>query len=165
MLSRTRQRVWLAPLCLVAMFSAAVAHADVATANPIPGEVLVLLASENEGAIDPSLGKLRALKHPPFNVFKSIKIMSRSAVQLVADKAVELDLPNGRKIHLTLLERQPDGRTKVQVSINRPYEKDYLPLLQVIARSGEHFFVAGQKFEGGTLVIGVRVGEHQKHAP
>jgi hypothetical protein len=34
-----------------------------------------------------------------------------------------------------------------------------LPLLQVIASPGEPFFVAGQKHEGGTLVIGVRVGE------
>jgi hypothetical protein len=140
------------------------AHADAAVTT-LAGEVLVLLASENEGSVDPSLSHVHALKHPPFNVFKSIKIMSRSPVQLVADKAIEIDLPNGRKVHLTLLERQADGRTKVQVSINRPNEKDYLPLLQVIARSGEHFFVAGQKFEGGTLVIGVRVGEHQKHAP
>jgi hypothetical protein len=47
----------------------------------------------------------------------------------------------------------------VQVSINRANEKDYLPVLYVIASPGEPFFVAGQKFEGGTLVIGVRVGE------
>jgi hypothetical protein len=66
---------------------------------------------------------------------------------------------------LTLLDRLPDGRAQVQVSINRPYEKDYLPLLQVKASLGEHFFVAGQKFEGGTLVIGVRVGERVKRTP
>jgi hypothetical protein len=148
-----------------ALWTAAAVRADATPATTLPAEVLVLLASTNEGIIEPSLSRLRALKHPPFNAFKSIKILSRSNVMLVADRAVELDLPNGRKVHLTLLERLPDGRAKVQVSINRPYEKDYLPLLQVIASSGERFFVAGQKFEGGTLVIGIRVGERPKPAP
>jgi hypothetical protein len=158
-------RLWVVAVGVCALGATAVARAQDKPGAPLAGEVLVLLASEGEGAIDPSLNHLRALKHPPFNAFKSIKILSRSALQLEIDKPVELDLPNGRKIHLTLLERQADGRQRVQVSINRPHEKDYLPLLQVIARSGEHFFVAGQKFEGGTLVIGVRVGEHAKPTP
>jgi hypothetical protein len=152
-------------IALCALWSADAVCADATPVTTLPAEVLVLLASTNEGTIEPSLSRVRALKHPPFNAFKSIKILSRSNVTLVADRAVELDLPNGRKVHLTLLERLPDGRAKVQVSINRPYEKDYLPLLQVIASSGERFFVAGQKFEGGTLVIGIRVGERPKPAP
>ena len=159
MLSRMQQSLSIAAITLCFSWSATSARAEAPAAAALPGEVLVLLASEQHGAVDPSLSRLRALKHPPFNVFKSIKIMSRSAIQLLPDKAVELDLPNGRKIRLTLLERLADGRAKVQVSINRPHEKDYLPLLQVSARLGEHFFVAGQKFEGGTLVIGVRVGQ------
>lgn len=161
MLSGTQSRMWLSALAAYALSFApwpCVAWAD----GPLSGEVLVLLASTSEGPIDPSLSKLRALKHPPFDAFKSMKILSRSGVSLVTDQAVEVALPNGRKVHLTLLQRLPDGRAKVQVSINRPNQKDYLPLLQVIASAGEPFFVAGQKYEGGTLVIGVRVGEHPK---
>jgi hypothetical protein len=124
-----------------------------------------MLASEKPGAIDPSISRLRALKHAPFNVFKSMKILSRSIVRLVEDDWAAVTLPNGRTLHLNLVERMADGRTKVQVSINRPNKKDYLPWLQVIASPGEPFFVAGQKFEGGTLVIGVRVGERTKPAP
>jgi hypothetical protein len=127
--------------------------------KPLTGEVLVVLASEAEGTIDPSLSHFRALKHPPFNGFKSMKIMSRQSVSLNADEPVAIELPKKRWLVLTLMSRLPDGRAKVQLSINKPNKQDYLPLLNVIISAGEPFFVAGQKFEGGTLVVGVRLGE------
>ena len=52
----------------------------------------------------------------------------------------------------------PDGRLRVRVSINRPNQTDYLPLLQVLASPGDPFFVAGQAHDGGTLVIGITLG-------
>jgi len=167
MLSRAHTRSWIAALGVCAALTAFAPHVDAGDApgGPLGAEVLVVLASEKEGPIDPSLSHLRALKHPPFAAFKSMKLLSRSPVKLENAQPVEIDLPNGRKIHLTLLERLPDGRAKVQVSINRPWESDYLPVLQVLASAGEPFFVAGQKFEGGTLVIGVRVGERAKREP
>ncbi len=125
----------------------------------VAGEVLVILASESEGPSDPSLASIKALSQPPFNSFKSRKVLSRSALQLVQGQPAMVELPNGRRLQLDFVERMPDGRCKVQVSINRPNQQDYLPLLQVIASPGEPFFVAGQKYQGGTLVIGVRVGE------
>lgn len=126
----------------------------------VEGEVLVLLATGEDGSVDPSLSKVRALKHPPFNEYKTIKLLSRSTVPLPLDQSVEVDLPKHRKLVLKLVSRLPDGRAKIQLSIRKANQKDYLPLLDVIASSEEPFFVAGQKFEGGTLVIGVRAGEH-----
>ncbi|MEY4582518.1 MAG: hypothetical protein RL701_7221 [Pseudomonadota bacterium] len=126
------------------------------------GEVWVLLASGEEGTIDPSLSHLRALKQPPFNEYKSMKVLSRSTMPLPLDQPVEVELPKRRTLILRLVSRQADGRAKVQLSINRPNQKDALPLLHVIASEKEPFFVAGQKFEGGTLVIGVRVTEQTK---
>ena len=127
-------------------------------AEPVAGEVIVVLAGDGEGGVDPSLQSLTALRKPPFNTFKELKVLSRHAIALTAEKPVDVPLPNGRELRIELLERMDDGRHKVQVSINRPKHKDYLPLLQVMA-SPEPFFVAGQKYEGGTLVIGVRVGD------
>lgn len=124
----------------------------------IPGEVLVILASEEAGAIDPSLAQIPALRKPPFNGFRTMQVLTRSAVSLSLGKAFDLALPNNRRMSITLREKMPDGRSKVQVSIKRPNEKDYLPLLEVIASPNEPFFVAGQKYQKGTLVIGVRIG-------
>ena len=150
-------------VALLVHSSASAALAEGPENTKARGEVLVILASEGEGSIDPSLSTLRALKEPPFNGFKSMKILSRSDLSLVEGDAHELDLPNGRKLRITLRERRKDGRFKLQVSINRPHQADYLPLLEVIASPGEPFFVAGQKYQGGTLVVGVRVGERRTH--
>lgn len=144
---------------LFALFGATTAHAQAPL--PVKGEVFVVLASEEAGTIDAELAKMPALRNPPFKSFTSMKILSREAIALVEAKPVTVKLPNGRELRIELLERMPDGRHKVQVSINQPSKKDYLPLLQVKA-SDEPFFVAGQKHAGGTLVIGVQVGAQAK---
>jgi hypothetical protein len=126
-------------------------------ANSVPAEVLVVLAKEEQGQIDPQLKKLTALRRPPFNSFRSMKILSRPKVTLVPGKDSLVSLPNGRRVKLTLLRVMPDGRYKVRAAINRPDKSDYLPLLQVVASAGDPFFVAGQAYQGGTLVVGVIV--------
>jgi len=144
-------RAWLlASLLLVPVPGA---QAD----SPVKGEVLVILAKEEPGEFDARLKEMPALQKPPFSSYKSMKVLSQNAVELSDERAATVALPNGRTLQLTLLERMPDGRHKVQVSINAPGKQDYLPLLTVLA-SGEPFFVAGQSYQGGTLVIGVRVG-------
>ena len=139
---------------LGALFLQSHATAD----ETVPGEVLVLLASEKAGEVDPELAAIPALKRPPFSAFKSMKVLTRTDIKLKQDQPFTVSLPNGRHLMLTLTERLADGRSKVQISINKPNQKDYLPLLEVKAKTGEPFFVAGQQYEGGTLVIGVRVG-------
>jgi hypothetical protein len=156
-----RHRTWAVGVWLFALvFATGPALAEEAAAS---GEVLVILAKEEAGEIDAPLKQLPALQKPPFSGFKSMKVLSTSAVSLKGEQPATVSLPNGRTLQLKLLERMADGRHKVQVSINRPgkKEQDYLPLLTVIA-SGEPFFVAGQSYEGGTLVIGVRISGAKK---
>ena len=124
----------------------------------VKGNVMVIFASKNDGKVDKELRKLPALKKEPFDAYKTMKVLSKHAITLKTGKAVSVELPNGRHLKLNLLERMKDGRHKVQVSINRPKKKDYLPLLQVMA-SGEPFFVAGQKYKDGMLIIVVRISE------
>lgn len=130
---------------------------DRAAATSVPAEVLVVLAKEEKGTIDPQLKKLTALRRPPFNSFRSMKILSRPKLKLTPGKDAFVTLPNGRRLKLTLLRVMPDGRYKVRAAINRPNKSDYLPLLQVVASAGDPFFVAGQSYQGGTLVVGVTV--------
>ncbi len=128
-----------------------------ATISNVPAEVLVVLAKEEPGEIDPQLKKLTALRRPPFNAFRSMQILSRPKLTLTPGKDALVSLPNGRRVKLTLLRVMPDGRFKVKAAINRPGKSDYLPLLQVVASAGDPFFVAGQTYQGGTLVVGVIV--------
>jgi hypothetical protein len=125
----------------------------------VPASVLIVLGSSQEGGTDPALAKIEALRKAPFDSFSKKALLKRVDVQLTAGKEAELELPNGRRLRLGLVERTPDGRFRVTVSINRPGKRDYLPVMTVIAAPGDPFFVAGQRHEGGTLIIGVIVGK------
>lgn len=140
----------------------------VATAMLFPGqafaqgehvraEVFVILARTEAGTIAPELSDMPALRRPPFSNFRSMALLSRQTLELGLGSPREVDLPNGRKVRIALDERTPDGRHRMRVSINRPQQSDYLPLLQVVAAPGDPFFVAGQQHEGGTLIIGIRL--------
>lgn len=132
-------------------------QSDRQASGKVPAEVLVVLAKEEQGTIDPQLKQLTALRRPPFNSFRSMKILSKPKLTLTPGRDAFVSLPNGRRLKLTLLRIMPDGRYKVRAAINRPDKADYLPLLQVVASAGDPFFVAGQSYQGGTLVVGVTV--------
>lgn len=153
----------IGPVSDAAAQGSSLARSDRSVNSSVPAEVLVVLAKEEEGEIDPQLKKLTALRRPPFNSFRSMKILSRPKVTLTPGKDALVSLPNGRRVKLTLLRVMPDGRYKVRAAINRPDKADYLPLLQVVASAGDPFFIAGQAYQGGTLVVGVIV-DPQKNA-
>jgi hypothetical protein len=127
--------------------------------SEVRGEVLVILASEREGTIAPELESLPALRQPPFNAFHSMTLLMRPAITLRVGEPHDLELPNGRILRIVLDAITPEGRYRVRVSINRREQQDYLPLLEIVAPPGDPFFLAGQNFMGGTLVLGVRLGE------
>ncbi len=161
------KRAWVTGVhqWVLAAMLCCVANAAFAQTLATQGEVFVVLAKAEAGTIDPALRSVAALREPPFNTYQSMQVLTRTDVALQVSPAGQpevpaiVSLPNGRKLQLVLLERSPDGRFKVRVSINLPGKRDYLPLLEVMASAGEPFFVAGQKHDGGTLVIGVLIGK------
>ena len=147
-------RVFLA----VAVSLTALASTSVSAQDTVTAQVTVVLAKEEAGTIDPALADIPALQRAPFNAFRSMRILDRKREQLRRETDRDIRLPNGRTLRIRLQWVMPDGRYRVQVSINRPDAEAYLPLLQVVTAPGDPFFVAGQAHEGGTLVIGVRLG-------
>jgi hypothetical protein len=57
----------------LALALGATAAAEGPSEGPVKGEVFVVLASEEPGAVDPSLKPIRALQKAPFSSFKSMK--------------------------------------------------------------------------------------------
>ena len=149
---RTASRIVMTAFGLAALLLPALAAAQ---QPAVQAEVVVILAKEEAGSVDPSLANVSALQRPPFNTFRSMQVLSRPRVTLHADQDADIALPNGRRLRIRVQQVLPDGRLRVRVSINRPNQEDYLPLLQVLAAPGDPFFVAGQAHEGGTLVIGI----------
>ncbi len=151
---------WL--LAMVMFAPAGAAHA--ADGDRVPAEVLIVLASEEAGEVDAELRAMSALQRAPFNAFRSMRVLSRPRVDLRQGDDTDIQLPNGRRLRIHLVHELPDGRYRVRVSINRPNQRDYLPVMHVVVSPGDPFFVAGQSHEGGTLIIGVRLGRAASEA-
>ncbi len=136
----------------------------------VPAEIMVLHATNSGGGIDPELRHLKQLQKPPFSAYDTYRLLHRHAIALRLQQPDATQLPNGRTLRTVLKAVLPEDRFRVAASISRPprdgdKEGGYLPLLEVTAKSGEAFFVAGQSFRGGILVVGIQVGKDKPPPP
>ena len=131
----------------------------------VQAEVIVLHGTNDGKGVDPTLpadvrGKL---EKPPFSSFNSYKLLEKHDLKLPKGEAKEKKLPDGGKMSLLFKEvafgKKKDDPTKFVLSatIEKADGKQFLPGLDVNTVKGDYFFIAGQKFNGGILVIGVKV--------
>jgi len=148
---------------LIALVVTAVAGVAVAQDDPrartASGQILIVLASRQAGPVDPRLANVPALRRSPFDVFQSMELLESPRVSLEVGDEQIVELPNGRRLRLVLRQITDEGRFRMQLSINRPGQRDYLPELDVVASPGDPVFIAGQSYRNGTLVIGIRLGQ------
>jgi hypothetical protein len=120
-------------------------------------EVSVLHGTHDAKPSDPRIGELPELREGPFAKYESYQLLSRTELALAKGDKRELKLPNGRRLEARLEDRLPDGSSRLVASINRTDAKDFLPLLEVKARPGQKFIVAGQSYKRGILVLVFKV--------
>ncbi len=120
-------------------------------------EVLVLHATNSKKGIDPRIGAMPELRKPPFSSYDSYQLLERSKVGLELHNPKTLRLPNGRVLETRLLELLSADAVRLSASINHPGGKEFLPLLEVKAKLGQSFIVAGQRHRQGILVLVIRV--------
>lgn len=126
-------------------------------AAPYSAEVSVLHATNSDKGIDPRIGDMPELKKPPFSSYKSYELLQKVKLPLNKDEPKTLELPNKRVLQTKLIEVLPEDVVRISASINQPGGKTFLPLLEVKAKVGQAFIVAGQSYKGGILVLVVRV--------
>ena len=153
--------------CLVALGGAASASPKAAeAAKPLADapakletavEVSVLHGTHDKRPSDPRVSHLPELREGPFAKYESYEVLSRTTLSLNRGGKRQLTLPNGRLLEARLEAILPDGSSRLIASINRPDAKDFLPLLEVKARPGQSFIVAGQSYKRGILVLVFKV--------
>lgn len=141
--------------------SAAPAPSSAPSARPdadqnLAAEVLILHATNEKKGIDPRIGNLPELGKAPFSNYDSYEVLERARLPLKKEQAV-LKLPNGRTLQVRLVDEPGPDSVRLSASINRPNGKEFLPLLEVKARVGQAFIVAGQSHKKGILVMVIRV--------
>ncbi len=121
-------------------------------------EVTVLHATNSGKGIDERIGNMPELKKPPFSSYDSYALLTKTRMPLVKDDPKTTRLPNGRVLQTKLLEVLPNKESlRISASINQPRGKTFLPLLEVKAKVGQSFIVAGQSYKNGILVLVIRV--------
>ena len=162
---RALRAVVLAALALIAARPAlaeapkapAPSAAPAAPAAEFNAELLVLHATNGDKGIDARIGDMPELKKPPFSSFKSYELLQKVKLPLKKDDPKTFDLPNGRVLQTKLVDVLPEDTVRLSASINQPGGKTFLPLLEVKAKLGQQFIVAGQSYKGGILVLVIRV--------
>ena len=121
-----------------------------------PTEIMVMHASQTQApSIDPRIGHLPQLSKPPFSSYNTYKLLDRKTLAVERSKPTLYALPNGRTLQVAV---EPAGNVyKVTASISQAKGGSYLKLLEISAPKGEPFFVAGQSYDGGTLVIAITI--------
>jgi hypothetical protein len=151
---RLRRRALLSATAVLCVLAVVPAAPHVGAQATVPAEVMVILASESPGTIAPELSGIAALRQPPFSSFPSMSLLATHPISLTLGTPIEVPLPNGRVLSVVVEERSEDGRYRARVAI-----PDYLRGFEVRAAPCEPFFLAGQAFSGGRLILGVRIGE------
>jgi hypothetical protein len=141
--------------------ASASASAGVAPRPALGAEITVLHATNDADAgpgIDPRIGSLPQLAKPPFSSYASYRLLSRTRLPIEAATPASTALPNGRTLQVSLRDvLAAQKRFRVAASINQPGGSTFLPLVEVTIPPGEPFFVAGQAYQGGILVVGIRL--------
>ena len=162
-MKKRRYGFWAGPLLGlgVALASPAVIAQEVEPLQQPAQETLnvelIVLHGTNDGkGIDPNIGDMPELKRPPFSSYNSYKQLQKERLTLTLAKSETRKLPNDRNLLVTFKGKK-DQKYVVSLNIQKPNGPDYLPLLDVNGTKGQRFFVAGQTYKGGVLVIGVKL--------
>ena len=120
-------------------------------------EVSVLHGTHAERTGDARLVSMAELREGPFASYASYVLLSRAQLPLAKGGKRRVRLPNGGVLEARLEEILPDGSSRLIACINRRSGEELLPLLEVKARPGQAFIVAGQSYQRGILVLVIKV--------
>lgn len=135
-----------------------------AQTQSVKTEVMFVLATNDGSGVDPKLASLKELKSPPFSTsFNSFKQLGDATIDLPLNHATNTTMPTKDILVATYTGTAPNdaksAATKfvISASITKPTGATVLPSLTVNAQSGRWFFITGQSYNGGTLIIAMKV--------
>jgi hypothetical protein len=120
-------------------------------------ELFVLHATHGKPELDPRIADLEELRKPPFSDYERYRLIDRAVLPLVKGVPKTRRLPNGRVLRTELSGPVVGDVVRLVASINQPGAQDFLPLLEVKAKIGQRFIVAGQRHQRGILVLVLRI--------
>ncbi len=170
-------RAWIISAALLALPALAFADApsgapsaeplqqNAAKAEATAG-VIVLHGNNSGKGIDAKLDKIDPhIKHklgkPPFSAWNSYELLDQQALALARTSANYLKLPDGGELAIQLTgvdeKKGEPKRYAVKASIKKADGTEFLPGVEVRAKNGRWFFLAGYNHKNGILAIGIKI--------
>jgi hypothetical protein len=121
-------------------------------------EIMTIWAAKDppgKGSIDARIARFPHLKKKPFSDYSTFKVLGDEVIPLVKGQPASYGLVTGRTLRVTLRDVTSDKRFAVDAAIDQPGKPEYLKLLEVVAAPNEPFFVGGQSYQGGTLILAI----------
>lgn len=120
---------------------------------------LVVAHGKNGGkGIDPKLSKHKELQSPPFSSYDSYDLLEAATRTLTRGKPTSLKLPDGGELRVGLEDIEEAAgkpvRLVLKATVKKPGGDE--SNVQVKVKPGAIFFVAGQKYDKGILVLGIK---------
>ena len=112
-------------------------------------DVLVIDASTGDGGVDPGLAGLSQLRRAPFNMFASMRLVSRATLPLASDPS-RATLPDGAAT-VTLVSRGADGRYTFRVALAQGARNGNLTF---VASAGEPVFTVRSSRADRAMILG-----------
>lgn len=134
--------------------AAFVARVPAASADAPPkAEIMVIHATKCEKkSVDPRIGET-----PPALGYDCLKLVEKKTLPLAVNQASKTPLPNGRTFQL-LHTAKVNGRFKVTASISAADGSGgFTKLADITADPNKPFNVGGFSYQGGVLVLTVRI--------
>jgi hypothetical protein len=121
--------------------------------NAPRAELMVVHATKcAEKKVDPAIGDA-----PPSLGYECMKLLDKKSMALVANQPSTTSLPNGRTFQLAYNGRA-ENRYKVTASISPPDSgAGFVKLADITAEPNKTFNVGGFAYQGGVLVLAVRI--------
>lgn len=116
-------------------------------------EVLVLHGTNcTTPRVDPAVGDV-----VPPSKHGCWVVKDKGLLPLVQGTPSTMRLPSGRTFRIDYNGLTPEKRFKVAALINKPNTTEFLPLAEFTADPGRKFHVGGFAYEGGSLVLAIRI--------
>jgi hypothetical protein len=133
------------------------AHPHAAAVRVVNAEVMVLFATQvdGHGSIDPAIGNLPQLRKPPLSAYNTYRLLDKRSLAIATGGSSTYTLANGRVLQVSFVNQTSDHSFHVRAAINQPGGNAYLKLLELTARANEPFFVGGQSFNGGSILLAI----------
>ncbi len=131
----------------------------VAAADTVSCTVRSMQGLAAKGGIDKRLKLLnKQLSKPPFSLFKTIRLVEARKLSIAQGASSKTTLPDGKVLSLTFKEKllvKSRLRLRMFLTLAHPRTKKLLARTVYSIADGGTFLLAGAKFKGGTMIVGV----------